>query len=180
MISIFYRAKDCDIIVLVLDASKQIHSNQLLLPEYIEQIVRNRSSQDMIIVMNKIDLLSVSQLRLLDAKLDYISKQWPQMKLRLSCVKKQGLDQLYEELKGCIEFCCGDPDSESCFSDARHMAHLEEIVRQLELTLGTIDYDLAIAASHLRQAAYQLSCLTGSITTEDVLDVIFKDFCIGK
>ena len=43
-----------------------------------------------------------------------------------------------------------------------------------------VESDLAIAALHLQQASYHLGCLTGNITTEDVLDVIFKDFCIGK
>lgn len=40
--------------------------------------------------------------------------------------------------------------------------------------------DLAIAAHHLRLAMRSLSEISGEVTTEDILDVIFKDFCIGK
>jgi tRNA modification GTPase len=37
-----------------------------------------------------------------------------------------------------------------------------------------------IIAEELRQAAQALGRLTGRVDVEDVLDVIFRDFCIGK
>lgn len=40
--------------------------------------------------------------------------------------------------------------------------------------------DLAIAAHQLRMALRCIGQITGSVSTEDVLDVIFRDFCIGK
>lgn len=40
--------------------------------------------------------------------------------------------------------------------------------------------DLAIAAQLLRSAMRCLGKITGEASTEEILDVIFKDFCIGK
>jgi tRNA modification GTPase len=40
--------------------------------------------------------------------------------------------------------------------------------------------DLAVVAEHLRAAAAELGRLTGRIGVEDVLDAVFRDFCIGK
>lgn len=37
-----------------------------------------------------------------------------------------------------------------------------------------------IVAEELRQAAQSLARLTGQVDVEDILDVIFRDFCIGK
>jgi tRNA modification GTPase len=37
-----------------------------------------------------------------------------------------------------------------------------------------------LLAEELRIAARSLGCLTGRVDVEDVLDVIFRDFCIGK
>jgi tRNA modification GTPase len=37
-----------------------------------------------------------------------------------------------------------------------------------------------LLAEELRGAAYDLGRLTGRVDVEDVLDVIFRDFCIGK
>lgn len=40
--------------------------------------------------------------------------------------------------------------------------------------------DLAVCAEDLRRATYHLGKITGHVTTEQILDVIFRDFCIGK
>jgi tRNA modification GTPase len=37
-----------------------------------------------------------------------------------------------------------------------------------------------LAAEDLRRAAYSLGRLLGRVDVEDILDVIFRDFCIGK
>ena len=37
-----------------------------------------------------------------------------------------------------------------------------------------------LLAEELRLAARALGCLTGRVDVDDVLDVIFRDFCIGK
>ena len=37
-----------------------------------------------------------------------------------------------------------------------------------------------IASSHLRPAETALEDVLGVITVDDVLDVVFKEFCIGK
>jgi tRNA modification GTPase len=37
-----------------------------------------------------------------------------------------------------------------------------------------------LAAEDLRAAAYALGRLLGRVDVEDILDVIFREFCIGK
>lgn len=39
---------------------------------------------------------------------------------------------------------------------------------------------LEFAAEHLHQAMRDLGRITGRVDIEDILDVLFKDFCIGK
>lgn len=55
----------------------------------------------------------------------------------------------------------------------------------LQATLASLTEALAqteheLVAESLRRAAGALGRLTGRIDVEDVLDVIFRDFCIGK
>ena len=58
----------------------------------------------------------------------------------------------------------------------------------LEQTVGALDRALAqgpsgneeLIAEELRSAATTLGRLTGRVDVEDILDVIFRDFCIGK
>ena len=40
--------------------------------------------------------------------------------------------------------------------------------------------DIVLAAEELRYAAQAVGRVTGEIGTEDVLDALFKGFCIGK
>jgi tRNA modification GTPase len=35
-------------------------------------------------------------------------------------------------------------------------------------------------AEELREAVQQLGCITGEVGFEEILDVVFGDFCIGK
>jgi len=63
----------------------------------------------------------------------------------------------------------------------RHRRALEETLAALRRALGsefTGREDLL--AEELRIAARVLGRLTGRIDVEDILDVIFRDFCIGK
>ena len=68
----------------------------------------------------------------------------------------------------------------------RHRDMLERCVQCLREYLQKVEevnvkeHDFALDAEELRLAAKWLGYTTGTITNEDVLDVIFKDFCIGK
>ena len=46
----------------------------------------------------------------------------------------------------------------------------------------TIENDISgdLLAMDIRQSLYHLGEITGEITTDDLLDSIFRDFCIGK
>lgn len=42
------------------------------------------------------------------------------------------------------------------------------------------EFSLDLAAEALRAATQELGRVTGKVGVEDILDVVFKDFCIGK
>ena len=64
---------------------------------------------------------------------------------------------------------------------ARHRHALEGTVAALDraLSRGDAGQD-ELVAEDLRAAATILGRLTGRVDVEDILDVIFRDFCIGK
>ena len=65
---------------------------------------------------------------------------------------------------------------------ARHRHVLEEVVAALNgaLEAGQGKDREELIAEELRVAATSLGRLTGRVDVEDILDVIFRDFCIGK
>ena len=61
------------------------------------------------------------------------------------------------------------------------------MLSQVALPLSALDHALGqsrgaeeLIAEDLRSAATTLGRLTGRVDVEDILDVIFRDFCIGK
>ncbi len=96
----------------------------------------------------------------------------------LSADSGQGFDALLAALEcHAGQFLAGA--EQSLVTRARHRDALEATLAALgraESLAGSED----LLAEELRAAAYNLGRLTGRVDVEDVLDVIFRDFCIGK
>jgi len=91
-----------------------------------------------------------------------------------------------------------DSSSEgSLITHARHRTHLESASRFIEAFLEHCGLssccfelrklitfpaaeDVVLGAEELRYAAQAVGKISGLIDTEDVLDALFRDFCIGK
>jgi tRNA modification GTPase len=74
-------------------------------------------------------------------------------------------------------------NEDAVITRARHRRHVEAAAAALERfgersSEGYMALDMA--AEELRLAASELGRITGAIDVEDVLDVLFSDFCIGK
>jgi tRNA modification GTPase len=65
-------------------------------------------------------------------------------------------------------------------SRLRHVELLRDCVAALQTALTGSGQGLELRADDLRRAADRLGRITGAVDTEDLLDVIFSQFCIGK
>lgn len=63
---------------------------------------------------------------------------------------------------------------------ARHKKRLEETLNYVSDALNSETMDLAIRSEYLRLAATSLGRITGRVDVEDLLGVIFSEFCVGK
>ncbi|MXN64818.1 tRNA uridine-5-carboxymethylaminomethyl(34) synthesis GTPase MnmE [Stappia sp. GBMRC 2046] len=62
----------------------------------------------------------------------------------------------------------------------RHRTHLEDCLSALKRSFDSDSKPLELRAEDLRLAAESLGRISGRIDVEDMLDVIFGEFCIGK
>ncbi|MGB7259929.1 MAG: tRNA uridine-5-carboxymethylaminomethyl(34) synthesis GTPase MnmE [Pseudolabrys sp.] len=97
----------------------------------------------------------------------------------LSALGGAGFDVLLAALGAQAEaWLSGEP---ALVTRERHRRALEATVRALERASSK---DVAgredLVAEELRSAAHALGKLTGRVDVEDILDVIFRDFCVGK
>ena len=89
------------------------------------------------------------------------------------------MDELVQALSGFAErFFTAEP---ALVTRERHRVALQEAAQALEdaLRLGPHGGE-ELVAEQIRLATRALERLTGRVGVEDVLDVIFRDFCIGK
>lgn len=97
--------------------------------------------------------------------------------LTISALTGQGIETLWCEIKAILERDFGT-HSNGVITRERYRVALEECLRHLTHAL-TVE-ELELKAEDLRLAARALGRITGRIDPEDLLDVIFRDFCIGK
>ncbi|XP_052018866.1 tRNA modification GTPase GTPBP3, mitochondrial isoform X4 [Apodemus sylvaticus] len=168
------RLEQADIILGVLDASDLASaSSRSFLDTVVAPLVaqsHNSGGQRLLLLLNKSDLLS--------ANAPACDTALPPH-LLMSCHSGAGMDHLLQALKTELAVVCGDPTTgPPLLTRARHQYHLQGCLDALgHYQLAT---DLALAAEALRQARRQLNHLTGGGGTEEILDLIFQDFCVGK
>ncbi|CAM5177090.1 unnamed protein product [Eretmochelys imbricata] len=99
----------------------------------------------------------------------------------LSCKTGEGVDSLLSLLGTQLEQMCGDPLAGSpSLTQARHRLHLTSCLGSLGRYHGYKSLDLVLAAEELRLARRHLGKITGRVSAEEILDIVFRDFCVGK
>ncbi len=98
---------------------------------------------------------------------------------RISALTGDGLSSLMTALSVAVAEMLSGGES-VVVTRARHRAALESCLRHVDAALAQWGRDAELAAEDLRLAARSLGRVTGRVDVEDLLDVIFRDFCIGK
>ena len=106
---------------------------------------------------------------------------------RVSCATGRGLDAFADVLRAAVEArageAAGDGAGVAAITRSRHRARLRECVHHLRAFAAAAASETGrheVAAEELRLAARALGRVTGAVDVEELLDVIFSDFCIGK
>ena len=97
--------------------------------------------------------------------------------LSLSAKTGAGQAALLESLQNLVLAAVGSGDS-APVTRARHVAILHEVLGHIAAAQNA--EALELAAEDLRLAQRALGRMTGAVDVEQLLDVVFADFCIGK
>jgi tRNA modification GTPase len=89
----------------------------------------------------------------------------------------EGVDRLLQALREKADALAALPEAAS-ITRARHREGVQAAVTALRSALESSEVELA--GEELRRAARALGTITGEVGVEDILDVIFREFCIGK
>lgn len=105
---------------------------------------------------------------------------WPRVRegLKLSLKTGEGMDAVVAAIAGKVRERLESPIELPVLTRPRHRHALEEASAALERALAAFEPELV--AEDLRLALRALGRITGRVDIEALLDVVFKDFCIGK
>jgi tRNA modification GTPase len=160
-----------DIILLVIDASKRLSKRDYDLLELLSSQFGNK----LIVLANKKDLLpNQNTTRFLDnleLEVQHISAKTGE---NLDLVKERIIDKIHTSEK--------DLSEEVLISNERQKGILlttrENLLLAKEALSNNVGYEFI--AVDIRNAINSLSEISGQITSEDILNNIFSNFCIGK
>lgn len=159
--------KEADLVLFVLDSSRDFSDED-------REIYDSIQSEKVIGILNKIDM---------EKKLDITNltkvKKW----IEISALENIGIDTLENEIYNFIlSENIEDSSEKIIITNIRHKSALEKTKKSIENIFETIDmgYPMDLIAVDLNDALDSLSEVTGEISSEDLLDHIFSNFCVGK
>jgi tRNA modification GTPase len=163
--------KRADVILLLVDGSEPLSFED----ENLLKTLSQTYNQKTIVIKNKSDLNSESSTREKIKKLGLPN-------LSVSAKKRTNIKTIKDLVIRTSGKTSGDPQSGALLSNQRQYQKLiaakEHLQKAAESIRENIGYEFA--AVDLRAAIQNLSEITGEITTDDILNSIFADFCIGK
>jgi tRNA modification GTPase len=155
---------DADLVLVVLDASQDEAAGDAAL-------VTQASIRPAIVIQNKIDL-DITGPRSGDSTAD----------VRTSAVTGEGIAELRAEILQRIRGEAGAELEQGFLTNVRHRGLIEDSVQALEAAKkavgGKIPHEMLLL--DLYNALRPLDAITGATTTDDILNLIFSTFCIGK
>ncbi|MEW6586862.1 MAG: tRNA uridine-5-carboxymethylaminomethyl(34) synthesis GTPase MnmE [Nitrospirota bacterium] len=167
---------DADVVIGVMDGTCSLHDEDMVVLEK----MRDKKS---IVVVNKSDLSTVESL---ETHLGVYSENL----LKISAKTGVGLDMLKEKIlevsmvrsrKSEVGTTL-DEGAGVIVTNIRHKMAIDNAVSALNngASALTASLPLEVVAVEMRDALDRLGELVGSVTTEDILNRIFSEFCIGK
>jgi tRNA modification GTPase len=165
------RAAEADLLIAVFDSARPLDSDD-------QAVAAIMAKQPAVAVLNKSDLPAV-----VDAPaLAGIGIGAPVV--GLSAITGSGIENLLKEISARIEKLAeGATDGAGiAISRERHRAALDHAASALNAAIGSARAGMPpeIIAVDVVLAGDWLGAITGDVSTEDVLDALFREFCIGK
>jgi len=157
---------DADLVLVVLDAS------QPATPED-ENLLRLAQSRPMIVAANKCDLslaIPTSQVR------------GPKSEVLVSALTGEGISELRAEILGHIGGETGPQGEAGFLTSVRHQNLVNDSLAALDAATSAVASKIPheMLLLDLYNALRPLDAITGATTTDDILNLIFSKFCIGK
>ncbi len=161
------KVDEADLVIMLFDSSKEIEIEDEKILEYIK-------NKKVIYIKNKTDLEN----RLDLSKYGNIEKEI----INISVLNNQGLDEIIEKISQMFFEGTINVSNDLIINNVRHKNLLINAKNSLDEVLKSINNGMTIdfIEIDLKEAIEQLGLIVGKSVSDDLVDKIFNEFCIGK
>ncbi len=172
----FEKIEQAQVILFLLD-SVQYSLNSVQFTIEIEKIKNKFPLKPLIIVVNKIDLLSENQIKEQQEKLTTHNTQL----ITISAKNNIGIETLKSQLLSFVN-TGALRNNETIITNTRHYDSLLKALDEIQKVKHGLETNLSsdLMAIDIKEALYHFGMITGQVTNDELLGNIFENFCIGK
>jgi tRNA modification GTPase len=155
---------EADMVLVVLDSSRELSPED-------HELISACSGRCALAVANKSDLEGARGVHLDGFKV-----------FRTSALTGEGIDALRQEILAQISGAASGERESGFLTNIRHQRLVEESLQSLDAAAGAVERKIPheMIMLDLYGALRPLDAITGETTTDDILNLIFSSFCIGK
>ncbi|MDY2793671.1 tRNA uridine-5-carboxymethylaminomethyl(34) synthesis GTPase MnmE [Peptostreptococcus porci] len=161
--------KSSDLNLLVIDISRELEADDF-------DILKNIDPNKTIVLLNKIDLESKIDLKEIEKYVDNENI------ISISALKHEGLNSIHQKIEKMVFSGEVQSSSDVVITNSRHKDAIYKAMNSIEDAVNglkdTLPYDFIEV--DLKDAWDSLGYINGDTVSEDLLDTIFSNFCIGK
>lgn len=167
-------------VVLFLVDSLQLTANSLeSLKIEIEKVKNKYPNKAIIVIINKVDLLTEENITTIKSQLSTFDFQLST--IFISAKQKIGIEALQNTLLSFVN-TGALRNNETIVTNTRHYDSLLKALEEVQKVKWGLDAGISsdLMAIDIRQALFYFGEITGEVTNDELLGNIFANFCIGK
>ena len=163
---------DADLVLVVLDCSQPVTAED-------GELLQQAAQRPAIVVENKVDVLS-SEFSASSSQLSVGSSQL--RAVRTSAITGEGIAEVRGEILRHVGGEAGGSAESGFLTNLRHQSRVQESIAALDAAEAAVRNNVPheMLLLDLYNSLRALDEITGATTTDDILNLIFSSFCIGK
>jgi len=172
----FEKIEQAQVVILLLDA-KELQVSSFKFQVEIEKIKNKYPQKPLVVIINKVDLLSEQELNVIKTELETLNLK-PET---ISAKQKIGIEELKNTLLSFVN-TGALRNNETIVTNTRHYDSLLKALEEIQKVRFGLESGLSadLMAIDIRQALYYFGEITGQVSNDELLGNIFANFCIGK
>ena len=162
-------AENADLIIAVFDLSRELDNED----RFILDLIKDKTS---IIVLNKKDIKNENE------KLESYIKDLSKPIIKISAQTEEGIEDLYSEIVKLFEVNQIDSSNDILITNERHKNQIRKAKENVEKAIESLEMGcpIDIITINMQEAMDDIGEILGTNVTEDIINEIFKRFCLGK